>query len=242
MDIRFVFHTGDLVNASRSEKQWKNANSAMSRLDGVVPYLTAAGNHDIGKRYNYDLYSAYVDSARQSSLRGGVYDEGRSRYALFSAEGRNYIFLSIGFERSGPGKDEIAWINNVLSYFSERTAVIITHSYLHTNAKQLTTQGNNIFKNIVQTNPNVWLVLCGHCRKPASRIDRLDDDGDGVADRSVYTVLSNYQDAPRGGSAYLRILEFRKKYVYFTTYSPVLDDYTFFAKPGMDSLYVLYPN
>lgn len=241
-DIRFVFHTGDLVNASRSEKQWQNAQNAMSRLDGKVPYLTAAGNHDVGKKYNYNLYSSYIDSARKTQLPGGVYKEGRSRYALFSADGRDYVFISIGFEKKGPDKEETDWINGVLSYFNTRTAVLITHSYLHSNPSRLTSQGNVIFENIVKPNPNVWLILCGHCRKPASRTDRLDDDNDGKADRTVYTVLSNYQDAPRGGSAYVRILDFKKKYISFTTYSPVLDDYTYFDTPGMDKLYVLYPD
>ncbi len=242
LDIRFVFHSGDLVNASRSDLQWSNAAASMKKLDGVVPYICAAGNHDVGKKYNYDIYYSYVDDAREHRSASNSYGYGQSRYMLFSSDGRDYVFLSIGFERRGPSEEEILWINRVLSFFDDRIAVIVTHSYLHSNGKDLTTQGKNIYENIVVPNSNVWLILSGHCRRPASRTDELDDDGDGIADRTVYSVMSNYQDAPKGGSGYLRIINFGPTTVCFSTYSPLLDDYTYFEKPRMDNFCILYPD
>ncbi|MDO5112074.1 MAG: metallophosphoesterase [Clostridia bacterium] len=239
-DIRFVFHTGDLVNASRSQKQWEVAGQAMHRLDGQLPYLTASGNHDVGSRYAYDNYHSYVDGARAYPLTGGSFAAGRSRYALFSAEGRDYIFVSVSFGRIGPEQEEIDWINKVLAYFSDRTAVLVTHSYQHTRA-HLTTQGNAIYNKIVLPNPNVWLVLSGHCRNYSQRQDEIDDTGDGVPDRTVYGVMANYQDAPRGGGGYIRLLSFKEDRVYFCTYSPVLDDFDYYEKPGADYFSIPYP-
>ncbi len=241
LDIRFVFHTGDFVNASRSEAQWAAAAEGMQKLNGNIPYLATAGNHDVGSKYNFNHFYNYIDNAQTPQLEGGAYGEGRSRYTLFSAEGRDYIFLSIGFERQSPAEEEIQWINDILHKFSDRSAVLLTHSYLHSDGKRLTTQGNAIYNQIVVPNPNVWLILSGHCRKPATKTQELDDDGDGITDRKVYAVMANYQDAPKGGSGYLRLINFGRNTVCFSTYSPWLDDYFFFEKAGQDSLCVLYP-
>ena len=46
-NIRFVLHEGDVTNRN-VEKQWDRALRAMQRLDGVVPYAIAPGNHDYG--------------------------------------------------------------------------------------------------------------------------------------------------------------------------------------------------
>lgn len=239
-DIRFVFHTGDLVNASRSQAQWAVAGEAMHRLDGKLPYLTASGNHDVGKRYAYDNYHTYVDGAREHPLTGGSFGPGMSRYALFSADGRDYIFVSVGFGQTGPSQEEIDWINQTLAHFENRIAVLITHSYQHTRSR-LTAQGNAIHNKIVVPNPNVWLVLSGHCRNYSQRQDAIDDTGDGVPDRIVYGVMTNYQDAPKGGGGYIRLLSFNADRVYFSTYSPVLHDFDYYEKPGADYFSIPYP-
>lgn len=241
LDIRFVFHSGDIVSASRSETQWESAASAMGKLHGKIPYLAAAGNHDLGSKYNFDNYYAHIDGAQDPQLSGDVYKDGQCRYTLFSAEGRDYIFLSIGFTRSGPDEEMAAWINEVLRAHAQRSAILLTHSYLHADGKRLTTQGTGIYRNIVEPNSNVWLVLSGHCRRPSRTVHEIDDDGDGEAERKVYAVMANYQDAPQGGSGYLRILHFAEELVHFNTYSPYLDDNNFFTNPGQDSFSIPLP-
>lgn len=241
LDIRLVLHSGDIVSASRSEEQWDNAAKAMAVLHGKIPYLCAAGNHDVGSRYRYDNYYNYVDKIQDPALPGGVYLDGQSRYALLSAEGRDYLFLSIGFFKSGPDEALCKWVNDVLKEYPEHIVVLITHSYLHADGERLTTQGRAIYRDIVEPNPNVWLVLSGHCRRPARKVQAIDADGDGVAERSVYAVMANYQDAPEGGGGYLRILRFDPEFLRVSTYSPYLDDYVYFEKPGQDVFSIPYP-
>ena len=43
--IAFVLHTGDIVD-SDVPAQWTVASNSLHMLDGVVPYVIAAGNHD----------------------------------------------------------------------------------------------------------------------------------------------------------------------------------------------------
>lgn len=220
LDIRFVFHTGDVVGSWSSEDQWRQARESMDILSSAsIPFLVACGNHDIGYRMNYANFLKYVLSLRPASMSQEYGDTG-SRYELFSANGRDYIFMGIAFSNKGPSEDEVNWINGVLRQYSSRDAIIITHSYLKKSASY-TTQGKAIFEKIVKANPNVFLVLCGHCRDISYKNVQLDDDGD--PDRTVYAILSNFQGSKAGGGGYMRILDFRDSDIYIYTYSPYYD-------------------
>ena len=222
LDIRFVFHTGDVVGSWRSEDQWRQARESMDILSSAsIPFLTVCGNHDIGYRMNYANFLKYLLSLRPASMSQEYGDTG-SRYELFSANGRDYIFMGIAFSNKGPSEDEVNWINGVLRQYSSRDAIIITHSYLKKSASY-TTQGKAIFEKIVKANPNVFLVLCGHCRDISYKNVQLDDDGDGNPDRTVYAILSNFQGGKAGGGGYMRILDFRDSDIYIYTYSPYYD-------------------
>ena len=131
LDIRFVFHTGDVVGSWSSEDQWRQARESMDILSSAsIPFLAACGNHDIGYRMNYANFLKYVLSLRPASMSQEYGDTG-SRYELFSANGRDYIFMGIAFSNRGPSEDEVNWINGVLRQYSSRDAIIITHSYLY---------------------------------------------------------------------------------------------------------------
>ena len=46
-NIAFVLHAGDIVDAPLDPGQWAVARASMAPLDGKVPYVLAAGNHDL---------------------------------------------------------------------------------------------------------------------------------------------------------------------------------------------------
>jgi len=225
-DIRFVFHTGDVVSASRDEEQWQIAADAMSTLvKANMPYLAVTGNHDTGAPEKYTNFLDYIASQQVANFDLDYGPTG-SRYVLFSAGGRNYIFMGISYGNRGPSQEEIDWANAALEKHSDRTAILLAHSYIKRSG-EYTTQGRVISREIVEPNPNMLLVLCGHARGVAYRTDELDGDGDGTAERTVYSILSNYQDESRGGDGYMRILRFREDEIYIYTYSPVLDTFEF---------------
>ena len=47
MNIRYVVHLGDIVN-NNTAFEWERAATAMSLLDGRLPYALVPGNHDYG--------------------------------------------------------------------------------------------------------------------------------------------------------------------------------------------------
>ncbi|MBU4335220.1 MAG: Ig-like domain repeat protein, partial [Actinobacteria bacterium] len=81
-----------------------------------------------------------------------------------------------------------------------------------------------IYDEVVATHPNVKLVMSGHYHDAYTRYDSFDDNGDGTKDRTVASMLFDYQGLPEGGEGYLRLLHFdnRSGTITVRTYSPSL--------------------
>jgi hypothetical protein len=249
LNIVYVSHLGDVVETNNAEFQWINADNAMSVLDNAkVPYGILPGNHDFDggpspiKGAGATLYEKYFPASKYDgrSYWGGSYDStsvtgvdasigisfiptspNMNNYQLFTWDGMKFITLSLQYN---PPADVLSWADNVLSKYSDRRAIISTHSYLMPDASWAT-GGPNIWKYVVQPENNVFLVLCGH---------EYDQKGYGAAEkvdnlngRMVYQLLSDYQDLAQGGNGWLRIMKFvpSENMIYVQTYSPYLDNY-----------------
>ncbi|MEE6287903.1 lamin tail domain-containing protein [Georgenia sp. MJ173] len=227
VNLKYLFHTGDIVDNHDQPYQWENADAAYAMLDDAgLPYGVLAGNHDVGNFANdYSSYGEYFGDARFAANPwfGGSYENNRGHYDLFSAGGIDFIVVSMGWD---PGDAEIAWMNEVLAQYPERVGIINVHEYL------LTTGGmgpipQQIQDEVVATNANVSMVMSGHYHDAYTRYDSFDDDGDGVDDRTVTQMLFDYQGLPEGGQGFLRLLQFdnEDEEIRVRTYSPSLEQY-----------------
>ena len=226
-NIVFVTHLGDIVDTYNDNNQWRNADNAMRILDNKVPYTVLPGNHDMFGNSSAPIYESYFPASRYEnySYWGGSYDPSSANssspnmnnYQLFSWGGMDFITLSLQYE---PPADVLSWADNVLNNYSNRRAIISTHSYLNPDGSLTDTGGSEIYNKVVVPENNVFLVLCGHMTESCTRIDNL-------GGRVVYQLLSDYQDLPNGGNGYLRIMEFvpSESTIYVKTYSPYLDNY-----------------
>lgn len=232
MKIRYVAHVGDIVNTTPNLDQWDRADRFMKVLeDAGIPYGVAAGNHDVfdggvtGGEPDYSLFGKYfgADRFKDTPYYGESYENNRAHYDLISAAGNDYIIAYVGW---GLNDSVLKWTDQAIKKFPERKAVIVTHEYLTAKAERSAT-GNRLYNEVVVPNPNVELVISGHFTGSAVRSDEIDDDGDGIADRTVHQMLADYQGIGEGGSGYLKLLHFdtKNKLVYVNTYSPELDDY-----------------
>lgn len=139
MNIVFVTHMGDLVDHSDSYWEWVYADNAMSILDNnKIPYGILPGNHDIATDGSAPRYENHFPASRYEghSYWGGSYDTvsvissspNMNNYQLFSWDGMDFITLSLQYN---PPADVLAWADNVLSKYSDRRAIISTHSYIN---------------------------------------------------------------------------------------------------------------
>lgn len=236
MNIKYVVHTGDIVNKGQDINQWQRADSYMNTLDvAKVPYGVLPGNHDVGDHFK--LYQQYFgeNRFRKKHYYGDSYQNNRGHYDLISVNGKDYLFVYMGGDVKAV---DIEWMNQVLADFKDRTAILVFHEYLKKNGKR-SQQGNAIFEKIVVPNHHVVAVLSGHYHSSKLLVDDLDDNLDGIVDRKVYQLLADYQKGPEGGSGFIRLLHVDEETnsIDVQTYSPYLDRYHYYNPdkyPGKD--------
>ncbi|NMO96560.1 S-layer homology domain-containing protein [Paenibacillus lemnae] len=239
LKLKYVIHTGDLVDKSEQEYQWLEADRNMKVLeDAQIPYGVLAGNHDVGHQTgDYEAYKKYFGDWRfkNSPVFGGSYDDNRGHYDLISAGGNDFIIVYMGW---GLQEQEIQWMNEVVAKYPERKAILSLHEYLLVSNNRAPI-ADEIFEKVVKPNKNVIAALSGHYHDAELNTEELDDNGDGIPDRKVYQMLADYQGAPEGGLGYIRLMQFdvANNKLHIKTYSPYLDDYNYYKPdqfPGKD--------
>ncbi len=226
-DVRFVVHLGDVVHTNTPE-EWARAAAAMRRLDGVVPYAFAPGNHDygpggdasvretpLGAYFSYDLLAA-------APTFGGAFAPGRldSTYHLFSAAGRDFLLLALEW---APRDEVLAWADGVMRAHPERLGILATHAYLnetdlrydHTDRTHQQDYNPHLYRTAggVNDGEEIWQKLVRHHRFVMTLNGHVLGRGVGYlaspTDRGTvcHQMLSNYQTRAQGGDGLLRIVE-----------------------------------
>jgi len=247
--IALVAHEGDIVDDEGEAAQWQRAAASLHRLDGLVPLLLSAGNHDyrrtgthIDRRTSLDAYFQLQPSGG-AVVGEGTYEPGRleNSFVRLSIDGESWLVLSLEF---GPRDAVLDWAGDLLERYADLPAIVVTHAYLDADATRFdhvsrsdqlwnphryfaderpgaVNDGEEIWRKLIARHANVQFVLCGHAL----------DDGIGRlvsrrADGStVREVLANFQTGALGGGGYLRIMRFtpRRRTVAVETYSPYLN-------------------
>ncbi len=128
------------------DNQWRRAKNAINNLEGKVPYALIPGNHDFlaysRASENYPEKMAYlvfdefwsdkyfsIKQQKQNSKRklaGYKYDS-RNTYHLFTAGTQKYILITLEY---CPNRAIIDWAKKILGKYSDRKAILATHSFL----------------------------------------------------------------------------------------------------------------
>ena len=232
--IKYVIHTGDIVDDVDMTYEWENADEAMGILDKAgMSYGVLGGNHDVAAGLaDYENYYKYFGENRFKSQNtyGESYKNNKGHYDLISEGGQDFIIVYMSWNIY---QEEIDWMNQVLQQYSDRKAILCFHTY--TNVKQssgtyLDYYGQLVQKNVVAKNPNVFAVLNGHYHGSSYETVMFDDDGDGKNDRTVYQICTDYQSGFEGGNEYIKFLYFDldNNKIYMNSYSPCMDDFNYY--------------
>ena len=261
LNIKMVLCTGDLVeqnellvtdniNGNRpSRVQWQTISRAFNKLDGKVPYLLAAGNHDFGyknienRKSNYNTYfPAHKNFLTIKHLKEVTYNiDGvptleNSALEFISPHNRKFLFLNLEF---APRDAVIEWAQSITAKkeYTDHTVVVLTHSYLNANNEHIEKEnypitdgnyGKAIWEKLIQPSKNIQMVFSGHIGAPndfkAHVGYRTDANNAG---KTVNQITFNAQALGggwhgNGGNGWLRILEFLpdNKTVKMHTFSP----------------------
>ncbi len=242
MKIKYTIHTGDIVDDYDMLYEWENADQAMGIFDEVgMPYGVLGGNHDVAAGLGqYENYYTYFgeDRFRCQPTYGGSYKNNTGHYDLISEKGQDFIIVYMSWNIY---QEEIDWMNAVLQQYSDRKAILCFHTYTrvkYSGDSLLDYFGELVQKEVVAKNPNVFAVLNGHYHGSSYETAMFDDNGDGVNDRTVYQICTDYQSGFEGGNEYMKFLYFDldNDKIYVNSYSPCLDDFNFYDNEQVEVL------
>ena len=262
LNVQMVVCTGDLVEQNEylnpdgingnqpSKTQWESAARAFSRLDGKLPYVIAAGNHDFGfvsaetRHTNYDRYFPVDKNWLNQKLLRDVCVNGdimpsltNATYEFTSPKGKKFLMMVLEF---APRDEVLEWAKKTVDQekYAHHTVILLTHSYLNARNEHIEREGYKlpgpnygaaIWQKLVQPSKNILMVLSGHIGNPHDAKAHLAFRTDiNAAGRKVQQMTFNAQALGggwhgNGGDGWLRILEFLPdgKTIKVKTFSPL---------------------
>ena len=234
-NIHLVLQQGDLTQ-NNNEKEWQLIQRSFSKLDNKVPYILAAGNHDMGStegKYadvrNTNLFNRYfpVSHMLQLPFFGAAYEEGKmdNVYYLFETGKIKWLVFSFEF---GPRNEVLDWAGKIISDHPNKTVIINTHSYMYSDSTRQgpgdkwrpqaygvgkdkgdssVNDGEQIWEKLVKKHPGIRFVFSGHVLNTGvGTLVSINESGN-----PVYQMLANYQEGVKGsvmgGNGWLRIID-----------------------------------
>jgi hypothetical protein len=191
----------DPVNQSDYELEWKRASASWATLDAAnIPYYTVIGNHDYfhwdqkKEPSEFEKYfgpSRYVGKpnfggfspANTSSTTAVKAYAGLDTYSFFNAGG--YKFLNIALQFT-PDAGDFAWAQSIINANPGIPTIVDTHDYQNTTGRD--GAGNNIWTGLINSNPQIFMVLSGHVNGSHQQTS-VD-----AAGKQVFEILTDYQD------------------------------------------------
>ncbi|MFC5006753.1 carbohydrate-binding protein [Dactylosporangium cerinum] len=173
------------------ERELAAASEYQKVLDdnGVVNQVIA-GNHDdqlgaetgpdsrFSKTFSADRYYGVAKSwpagteyhawDEQVAADGSVIPgkDNQNNYVLFSAGGLDFVAVGLSY---GVTPQEARWADSVFKRYKDRNGILLSHDYLKPSvnpdgrgADFSAPDGSPLYKQVVEANPNVFLVLAGH--------------------------------------------------------------------------------
>jgi hypothetical protein len=232
LDLKVILHVGDIVEHN-SHEEWMVARRAFDLLDGTIPFVLAAGNHDMGENGSASDRTTFLNEyfpPEEFALLDGdeLYADGSGENSVHfltpyvgSAE---WMILVLEF---APRDAVLRWAEGVLAAHPDRRTILLTHSYLYYDGTRYSADRSDeqswdvteyavgrdpgdpgahaeeVYERLVRPHGQVELVLCGHVLE------------DGVAQRTspqddggfVHEILANYQHTDDLLAGVVRVIE-----------------------------------
>ena len=205
LNIKAVLFTGDLIQRNEnivpgrgsvnqtSRQMWEWSSHCLERLDGKVPYIIAAGNHEYGYTRGdeaFTHYPEYYTCERNPLTANHIVAAFPNREGKASLENAAWEFrtkswgklLVIGTEWA-PRDEVLDWAKELCNSekYQDYTVIFLTHSLLRGKTAKYTDNegykihprnfGREIWEKLLFPCKNIRLAVCGHTGHPAS------DDG-----------------------------------------------------------------
>ena len=229
-NIRFVMGLGDITEKN-TDAEWLLAKEQILKLQGVLPYSLAVGNHDTAAK----LTANFEGTGYKEQLAGRFGDGLENTYQKITVGDVKYLIFSLD---CGASDEALDWAGEIISSHPEHNVIITTHAYLFRDGTTLDANdrgsltdwgygndGDGIWDKLVSKYENIVLVLSGHITSDEIVMSKRV----GIHGNTVTEMLINPQDIdakhfPAGLVAMLHFSEDGKN-VRVEYYSTVQEQY-----------------
>ena len=216
-NIKGMLSVGDLTEGN-AMNEWIRAKSAISRLNGVVPYVLAPGNHDYMNNTKAAFNSAYErrtdyfdymfpESEQQKYANyGGSFDGSLiNSYYKITTDNYKYIIMSLEIY---PRDEVLEWANRIVSENPDHRVLVATHSHLDAdgtrsergesggsewyafNDPENSNDANDVWNKFIKLHANIMMFISGHNSNSNTLYNKLKGDNGNT----VYELLIDNQD------------------------------------------------
>ena len=223
MRIAAFLHTGDMVDNGDKQGQWDLFNDGTAPIREKMLFFWAAGNHDEGysNKSPWKKQPFVTAFPEEQKLNGGD-----ACYAVLTVYETRLLLLSVSWRRMQNSKT-LAWLREVCDAHGDLPAILIAHGYLSAKGERIHA-AEKLENELVAECPNIRLVLSGHARGIAHAAFTYDDDGDGIAERTVNALMYDVQeDKLRYGYVCILSYDPASGTLSVDSYSPLRDDYLY---------------
>lgn len=250
LNVKAVLCTGDLVDQNEclvppfprfgnltSRQQWEFASHAFGRLDNVVPYLIATGNHDYGYTRSeapITHFPEYFNIERNNKWRKTIVSVTNNRLGVPTLEnaameviGENWDPILVIALEFAPRDEALEWAKELAASerFKDHIVIVVTHSYLTGfDSKRVQKEGYKmepknageaIWEKLIKPSENIRFVISGHYAVPNEKNEYTVgySTDTNTAGKLVHQMMFNCQAlgggmSGNGGDGWLRLLEF----------------------------------
>jgi hypothetical protein len=260
-NIKAVIQGGDIVNQNDMPSQWTRAKESFNMLNGQVPYILAAGNHDFGnnnfenRNTQYNNYFKITDNPLNNPATGGIikgtyeppgsaqFTHLENSYSAFIApDGRKMLIFNLEFY---PRQAVLDWADSIAgqAQYADYTAMLLTHAFIGSGSTRWNAapnefpgiEGNDgvdMWNELVKVNGNFQMTYNGHFGGDGNGF-REDPNNAGV---DVHQIFLDTQWETNGGNGWMQVVEFLKdgQGVRVRTYSPHFDLYRTNSASNLD--------
>jgi hypothetical protein len=236
-NIQAVIGLGDVTN-EHTLNEFQEAVRGWDVIDDAgLPYIPVIGNHDYNglssrNATNWNRFLG-VERFSKKSWYGRAHNDSTENFFIkFDVGSHKYLILALEFF---PNRERLRWAQDIINSNKDREIIVATHGYLNHNGKRTrhgdawgpdekSSDGQEIWDNLIKGNPNIFLTTCGHqIGGPTSALSK----DTGNTGNTVQQIFLNYQNVQNGGNGYLGLLKFRPSdgFIDMTAYSPYLNEY-----------------
>lgn len=221
--ITNCFQVGDLTNNNRLD-QWNTVREQFfSRFPEGKRPIFCLGNHDYGNNGSSDVRESNIPNDLLPERDAYMEEGGLENYVRHIViSGKEYAVIVLEF---GTRNETLEWASKVIKEDSSTPYIILTHAFLNndgqifdykdSNCNQTYSQkhynmgggyindSKEIFDKLIYPNPNIKMVICGHCLS-SNYMEYLCVPN--IRGEKVHCIMVDYQHYAEGGSGFVGLL------------------------------------